>query len=150
MAAAPQNGVGIIGIWPNARALNLPLPPEISCSDSARRIARAVDLGAAVINMSYGFSDACRTEYQAIQRAIARGVVPVAAAGNEFSEGNPVEFPASLPHVLTVAAVGADDRAALLLQPERGDRPQRPGRGGPGRRADRLRPGRPPRRVRAR
>ena len=34
--------------------------------------------------------------------------MPVAAAGNEFAEGNPLEFPASLPHVLTVAAVGPD------------------------------------------
>ena len=102
MAAAPQNGVGFVGVWPNARALNLPLPPEITCSASARRIARAVDLGAAVINMSYGSSDACRTEYVAIQRAVARGVVPVAAAGNEFRDGNPMEFPAGFPHVLTV------------------------------------------------
>jgi hypothetical protein len=36
--------------------------------------------------------------------------VPVAAAGNEFQDGNPLEFPASLPHVITVAAVGPDDR----------------------------------------
>ena len=36
--------------------------------------------------------------------------MPVAASGNEFSSGNPLEFPASLPHVLTVAAVGPDDR----------------------------------------
>ena len=114
VAAAPQNGVGFVGVWPNARALNLPLPPEITCSASARRIARAVDLGAAVINMSYGFGDACRTEYLAIQRAVARGVVPVAAAGNEFRDGNPVEFPAGFPHVLTVAAVGADERPAFF------------------------------------
>ena len=114
MAAAPQNGVGIIGIWPNARALNLPLPGEISCADSARQISEAVRLGAAVVNMSYGSSAACRTEYEAIQRAIARGVVPVAASGNEFSQGNPAEFPASLPHVLTVAATGPDGRATYF------------------------------------
>jgi hypothetical protein len=114
LAAAPLNGVGFLGLWPGARALNLPLPSEISCADSARQIAEAVRLGAAVINMSYGSSAACRTEYEAIQRAIARGVVPVAAAGNEFSQGNPAEFPASLPHVLTVAATGADNRATFF------------------------------------
>jgi hypothetical protein len=58
-----------------------------------------------VINMSYGSQSLCRAEYNAIQLAIRRGIVPVAAAGNEFAEGNPLEFPASLPHVLTVAAV---------------------------------------------
>jgi len=40
--------------------------------------------------------------------------VPVAAAGNEFGDGNPAEFPASLPHVLTVAATGPDDRATYF------------------------------------
>ena len=38
-------------------------------------------------------------------------MVPVAAAGNEGQDGNPPEFPASLPHVLTAASVGPDDRA---------------------------------------
>ena len=65
--------------------------------------------------------------------AVAKGVVPVAAAGNEFGEGNPLEFPASLPHVLTVAATGPDDRAAYFSNPTRG-RPERAGRGHPGRR----------------
>ena len=32
----------------------------------------------------------------------------MAAAGNELAEGNPLLFPASLPHVLTVAAIGCD------------------------------------------
>ncbi|HWT22878.1 MAG TPA: S8 family serine peptidase, partial [Solirubrobacteraceae bacterium] len=114
VAAAPQNGIGIVGIWPNARTLNLPLPADISCADSARQIAAAVAAGAAVINMSYGSSTACRTEYEAIQRAIARGIVAVAAAGNEFGQGNPAEFPASLPHVLTVAATGADNGATFF------------------------------------
>ena len=61
-----------------------------------------------MINMSYGSQALCYTEYVALQLAVARGIVPVAAAGNEFAEGNPLEFPASLPHVLTVAAVGRD------------------------------------------
>jgi Subtilase family len=36
----------------------------------------------------------------------------VAAAGNEFEQGNPLEFPASLPHVVTVAATTRDNRSA--------------------------------------
>jgi hypothetical protein len=106
VAAAPANGTGILGVWPGARALNVPLPPRrISCADSARGVHAAIDAGAAVINMSYGSRSLCRAEYTALQRAVRRGIVPVAAAGNEFSAGNPPEFPASLPHVLTVAAV---------------------------------------------
>src|SRR6185503_18406059 len=52
--------------------------------------------------------------YIAIQFAVARGIVPVAAAGNEFDQGNPPEFPASLPHVLTVAAVGPDGKSSYF------------------------------------
>ena len=108
VAAAPKNDVGILGVWPGARALNVPLPPEaLTCSASAGGVRAAVRAGAAVINMSYGSQSLCRAEYNAIQLAIRRGIVPVAAAGNEFAEGNPPEFPASLPHVLTIAAVNA-------------------------------------------
>ena len=108
VAAAPKNDVGILGVWPGARALNVPLPPEaLTCSASAGGVRAAVRAGAAVINMSYGSQSLCRAEYNAIQLATRRGIVPVAAAGNEFTEGNPLEFPASLPHVLTIAAVNA-------------------------------------------
>ena len=114
VAAAPQNGIGIVGIWPNARALNLPLPDSITCSASADRIEKAIQNGAAVINMSYGSRGLCMPEYIAIQFAVARGIVPVAAAGNEFDQGNPAEFPASLPHVLTIAAVDAAGKSAYF------------------------------------
>jgi hypothetical protein len=108
VAAAPSNGVGIVGVWPGARALNIPLPADrLTCAASASGVHRAIAAGAAVINMSYGSRRLCRPEYNAIQRAVQRGIVPVAAAGNEFADGNPPEFPASLPHVLTVAAVNA-------------------------------------------
>ncbi|MGH2949266.1 MAG: S8 family peptidase, partial [Solirubrobacteraceae bacterium] len=108
IAAAPVNGRGIAGVWPGARALNVPLPERITCSRSADQIAEAVERGAAVINMSYGSQSPCFPEYVALQFAVARGIVPVAAAGNEFTAGNPLEFPASLPHVMTVAAVARD------------------------------------------
>jgi hypothetical protein len=114
VAAAPVNGRGIVGVWPNARALNVPLPKEITCSRSADRIERAIANNAVVINMSYGSAGLCTPEYVALQFAVARGIVPVAAAGNEFAEGNPLEFPASLPHVLTVAAVGPDGSSSYF------------------------------------
>jgi hypothetical protein len=108
VAAAPHNGVGIVGIWPGMRAVNLPVPTRIRCSDSSANINTAVAVGAKVINMSYGSTSPCFAEYEQLQRATRAGVILVAAAGNEFADGNPLEFPASLPHVLTVAAVGPD------------------------------------------
>jgi subtilisin family serine protease len=43
-------------------------------------------------------------ERDAIFGAVARGSIVVAAAGNSRASGNPLTYPASLPHVLTVAA----------------------------------------------
>ena len=60
--------------------------------------------------MSYGSASRCTAEERQIQRAVKAGAVPVAAAGNEFQQGNPPEFPASLPHVLTVSATDPDDK----------------------------------------
>ena len=114
IAAAPKNDVGILGVWPGMRALNVPLPSEIACADSTAGIARAVAAGAAVINMSYGASAPCFAEYVQLQLATAAGVTLVAAAGNEFGAGNAPQFPASLPHVLTVAAVRDDLRSAYF------------------------------------
>jgi Subtilase family len=114
VASASANGVGLSGVWPGARTLNVPLDENISCTDSAKGITKAIDADAAAINMSYGSSQLCYPEYVAIQYAVAAGMVPVAAAGNEFTSGNPVEFPASLPHVVTVGAIGPTDKPAYF------------------------------------
>jgi subtilisin family serine protease len=120
VAAAPVNGIGVVGVWPGARALNVPLKTvpgtdgEISCAASADAIGKAVQAGAAVINMSYGSTSECTAEKIQIYYGVAKGVIPVAAAGNEFEQGNPLEFPASLPHVVTVAATDADGRSAAF------------------------------------
>jgi hypothetical protein len=106
VAAAPVNGVGIIGIWPGMSAVNSPFPSDqILCADSVRGIVAVIQAGAKVINMSYGSPSPCDAEYLALQAAVALGIIPVAAAGNELAEGNPAEFPASYPHVLTIAAI---------------------------------------------
>jgi hypothetical protein len=105
VAAAPVNGQGIIGVWPGMVAVNSALPTQISCADSVAGIGNVLNAGATVINMSYGSVAFCPQEYAQIQLAVARGVIPVASAGNEQAEGNPPEFPASLPHVLTIAAI---------------------------------------------
>jgi hypothetical protein len=115
VAVAARNGIGIAGIWPGAPALNVPLPPQpFSCADSARGIRRAIDAGAAVINMSYASPEFCFLEYLQLQLATKRGVTLVAASGNEFENGNPVEYPGAMPHVLTVAALDAADRASFF------------------------------------
>src|SRR3954470_9791623 len=113
-AGAPTNKPGILGVWPGMREVNVALPNEIACANSVAGIARAIQQGAAVINMSYGATTFCFAEYLQLQVATAKGITLVAASGNELAEGNPMLFPASLPHVITVAAVGNDLKAAYF------------------------------------
>jgi subtilisin family serine protease len=114
VAAAPKNDRGILGVWPGMRALNVGLPNEIRCANSVAGIARAIEQNASVINMSYGSTSACFAEYVQLQVATAKQISLVAAAGNELAAGNPLLFPASLPHVITVAAVGNDLKPAFF------------------------------------
>jgi subtilisin family serine protease len=62
----------------------------------ARAIRYAVDHGARVLNLSFAGTSTSTVERAAIRYAIRRGALVVAAAGNEFQAGNPVEYPAAL------------------------------------------------------
>jgi hypothetical protein len=112
VAAAPTNGVGIEGIWPGMIATNF--STNLRCGDIVRRIRTVVESGYDVLNMSYGAAQECFAESAELQRATGAGVLLVAAAGNEFAEGNPLEYPASLPHVVTVAAVDPEGRTSYF------------------------------------
>jgi hypothetical protein len=112
VAAAPTNGRGIEGIWPGMAAVNF--ATDLSCGDIVRRIREVVEQRFAVLNMSYGSDRECFAESVELQRATGAGVLLVAAAGNEFAEGNPLEYPASLPHVVTIAAVDFSGRPSYF------------------------------------
>jgi len=62
----------------------------------AAGIRYAVDHGARIINISIAGSRTSRVERDAISYAVKRGALIVAAAGNDYSKGNPVEYPAAL------------------------------------------------------
>jgi subtilisin family serine protease len=64
--------------------------------DEAAGIMYAIDHGARIINLSVGGPNTSATERKAIQYAIDRGALVVAAVGNEYGAGNPVEYPAAL------------------------------------------------------
>ena len=79
--------------------------------------------------MSYGSVNRCIPEWVQIYFAVAKGIIPVAAAGNEFEHGNPLEFPASLPHVVTVAATDQPTRARRSPTPTPRSTSRRPASG---------------------
>lgn len=108
VAGAPANGVGIIGVWPGMRVRNR--LTDLSCSDIVHEVEKSIDEHASVINLSFG-GDFCYAEYVADQLAFGAGAVLVASAGNEFEQGNAPEYPASYPHVVSVAAVDDQDQS---------------------------------------
>lgn len=69
--------------------------------------------GVKVINMSLGGVEEDLTETDLVKGLVAgNDLLIVAAMGNEYREGNPVEYPASLPGVLAVGAIGPNRRRA--------------------------------------
>lgn len=105
VAAGALNGFGVVGVFPGAPILSVGLPQPIKCFDAADGILAAANAGAKVINLSFGSAEDCATMFGAVQVAYSKGSLVVAAAGNEFAQGNLVIFPAGYPHVLSVASL---------------------------------------------
>jgi serine protease len=89
------------------------------CPDSAiaQAISYAADHGAHVINISLGGPYPAPVVLEALQYAVSRGVFVAIAVGNEYTEGNPVSFPAryaaDIDGVVAVTAVGPSSRRAF-------------------------------------
>jgi subtilisin family serine protease len=119
-----NNGTGVAGVAWSVRLMPVKVlarirntaTNEVSGSGSAAHIAAgirwAVDNGARVINMSLsGFVDTI-VEREAVAYAVSRGVVVVAAMGND-NTAVPA-FPAAYPDVIAVGATdSADSRAGF-------------------------------------
>jgi hypothetical protein len=113
-AAGAFNGAGVTGIYPGAQIVNYGVTPDLRCSDSVDGIRALAAERVGVIIASYGFTEPCFAEYEAIAVAYGVGTMVVAAAGNEFTEGNPVNYPAAWPHVLSVAATAQDNTSSFF------------------------------------
>ncbi len=110
LAAACGNGAGGCGLAPRAGILPLKINPGGSSTFHSDRLARAVryaaDHGARVINLSVYVTQETELVREAIRYALDRGVIVVAAAGNDH--GGPVAFPANMSGVIAVAASSRD------------------------------------------
>lgn len=90
-----------------------------SSMDIDAAVKRAVDLGARVLNLSFGTSGAMLRpddpvpHVEVVRYALARGCVLVAASGNA---GNDIPYyPAALPGVIAVGSVGPDLRPSSFM-----------------------------------
>lgn len=113
IGATANNGLGISGVCWEVNLLNIRagfktadgLSGVLQDDDAAAGIIYAADMGADVINLSWGdyvnspvISDACHYAYQ-------QGSVIVVSAGNTASEG--LMYPARLSNTISVGAVDA-------------------------------------------
>jgi hypothetical protein len=113
VVGAPENGVGVVGIYPQA-ALAEWDSGRMFVSDVIQGIERALDAGRGVINMSFGFDGYDALLADEIDVAFGTGSLLVAAAGNDFLEGNAEHSPASLHHVLTIAATDEQNKSSFF------------------------------------
>ncbi len=134
IAARADNGVGIVGVAPDAAVMALracwqaPADENSAVCSSftlAKALQFALDKNARVINLSLG-GPQDRLLGRLLDIAKARGVVVVAAADPRVASGG---FPASFPGVLAVAADdGQDSSTGILLAPGRDIPTTLPGR----------------------
>ncbi len=97
--AAPNNGVGIVGVYPDAVLRIWDASPFGILNESAaiQGIVEAARRGPGVINLSFGGEDDNPLLHDAILFAFRSGSIVVAAAGNDGFEGSPKNFPAAYP-----------------------------------------------------
>ncbi|HEV2903113.1 MAG TPA: S8 family serine peptidase [Gaiellaceae bacterium] len=108
-----SNGEGIAGFGGDSQLLLIQsgrADGSFTDVDEADAIVYAVNRGAKVINLSIGGTQTSVIEKKALDYAAEHGVLVVAAAGNEFEDGNPVEYPAAL-----LQPVGSHGRGGIGL-----------------------------------
>jgi thermitase len=110
IAAVADNGRGVAGVAPSVRLLNaraLDDRGDGTYADVIEALDWAVDQGARIVNLSLAGDTPSEALAAAVSDAQARGVLVVAAAGNNGTSA--LTYPASLPGVLSVAALDSAD-----------------------------------------
>jgi cell wall-associated protease len=117
--AAANNGIGIVGVNPNALIMPVKVmkdsdsKSEVATSESfAQGIIYATNMGAHIINLSLGWPRSLETKHlrEAIYYALSQNVIIVAAAGNNNSS-EPL-FPCAYDGVICTAASTLDGQFA--------------------------------------
>jgi hypothetical protein len=116
-AAAPTNGVGVVGVYPQAKLQAWDASPfgdGISAGDVIQGLDAAIKTGQGVVNLSLGSQLQNPLLDKMVAVTFASGTLVVAAAGNSRQDGSPPEYPASLPHVLTAGAIDSTGQPAFF------------------------------------
>ncbi len=113
IGATLGNGLGGAGVAPDVRFISIRIFDGVSTTDYdiAKGINKAVDAGADVINLSLGGISTHISILNAVERALSKNVVLVAAMGNDGM--NRINYPAGYPGVISVVASGPDNTRAF-------------------------------------
>lgn len=116
VVGARDNGVGVVGVYPDAVIRSWDAATgngtELTTSAIVTGILEVSKVGKTVINLSLGGPGADPAIESAVDLAVSRGALVVAASGNDGEDGNALSYPAAYPHVLTVAATRPDGTVA--------------------------------------
>jgi thermitase len=110
LGAAGDNGIGAAGLCWSCRILPVKVlgaDGRGSYSDIAEGIRYAADRGADIVNLSLGGADDSQLLRDAVNYAVAKGALVVAAAGNDGHATK--HYPAAFPAVLAVAGSTVND-----------------------------------------
>ena len=119
IGAIGNNGLGVAGVnWRTSiMAVKFMDADGGDVAGEIDAIEYAVDMGAKIINASFGDTTFSQAEYDAIQSAGAKGVLFVAAAGNSgtSNDGLTKNYPSSynLPNIIAVAASDSSSPESL-------------------------------------
>jgi thermitase len=119
IGANANNNIGIAGVDWHCKLMIIALGPSRDSINARKAIRYAVDNGARVVNMSFGFASQngiidAPSINASVQYGIDKGVVFVGGAGNDDLEY--VNYPASIPGVITVGSTDPDDRLSHLTR----------------------------------
>jgi thermitase len=119
LGAVTQPQSGVSGVAPKVSIMALKYYSEsnsgaVNLANTVKAIHYAVDHGAKIINYSGGGPEFSEQEYLAIRRAEAKGVLFVAAAGNERQDTDKVQnyyYPSAyrLSNIISVAAINPEN-----------------------------------------
>ena len=115
IAAQANNGIGIAGMALQVKLMNVKVANDngaCRAADITKGIYWAVDNGAMVINISLELQKFSEELEQAIDYAWNKGVIVIAAAGNDAS--NMPVYPAFIKNCIAVGAVGQNDELVPL------------------------------------
>ncbi len=113
IAATADNNLGIAGVAPGCRLMNLRAFTAAGNGeedDAAAALLYAIDNGAAVVNMSWGDVFISQLLDDVLQYAAAMQVVLVASAGNSATDE--IHYPSAYASTISVGATDAADQLA--------------------------------------